>query len=222
MLYVDGKLKFGQPWVDLHSTLGLFLPGLSFATTTITWEGKGNAGEYQNRWTESNILADTIGTQAGIVPKIIVSTRGKDKENEAKTLLALMLGFGIMNIVDQGLVYEPFFEKAWNIVYDFGWGDKDVNIYPFWGKEKQPVTHNGKNVRMTVVTRPPDRLHRTLLMIGNLGDAEKITLDASGLGLFKYTFKDAETYERYSSSGPKCEVEIPKRGYKLIYVWGTK
>jgi len=212
MLYTEGKLVNGRPWVDLHATMFVPLPVASFATSITTWERGGNGGDFQERFPESTILANTIGTQAGVYPVPIVSTRAGDmprRERELKSLMSTMCSFGILHIMDQFLLYRQWFDDAWNLIFDFGFGKPDVEMFFTW--EKQPVTTTAPHVRMTVLKRKDGKV---LLLIGNLGEACFAPLDCSGLGYTKWTLRNAENQALLMDN----TVPLERHGYALILV----
>ncbi|MFA6929906.1 MAG: hypothetical protein WCT05_06235 [Lentisphaeria bacterium] len=212
MLYSEKKLVYGRPWVDVHTTMYMPVPLVSFASTITTWERGSNGGDYQVRFPESNILADTIGTQAGVYPFPIVSTRMGDetrKERELKTLMSTMCSFGLMHLMDQGLIYRDWFDKAWNYIFDFGYGRDDVELFFTW--EKQPVTTDAKDIRMTVAKRKDGK---TLLMIGNLGDAVRTKINLSDLGYNEYTLSNAEN----GAAVAENTISVDEHGYTLVLI----
>ncbi len=179
MLYVNGRTLYGVPWVMNHTTMGNAIPVNSFASNILTWEHGGRRGDFQDRYAENEILADSLGTQDGCTSFILLNNlqdRNTPREKQvAKSATAILLGYALVNLEDQGFGFaeNQFVCKVLNIIYDFGYGDPGVEIYPFWGDRPQPVTHDGKDVRMTVVRR---RDGRTLLMLGNLGKAVTVNL----------------------------------------------
>jgi len=216
MLYVENKLTYGFPWVELHATHCQCVPVAAFCTTTITWERGSGGGEYQTRFPESYILADTVGTQAGIIPRPIVSTRGAVQGvstiEEMKTLLAESFGFALMNHCDQGVERNhKNYAAARDAVFSFGYGAPDVRTIPFYSKEKQPVTCNAGDIRMTQVIRPDGK---ALLMIGNMGDTVKADFNLSGLGYGKCKITDVFTGKVIDAPS----VEIPRHGYALLKI----
>ncbi len=216
MLYVENKLTYGFPWVELHATHSLCVPVTAFCTTTITWERGSGGGEYQTRFPESYILADMAGMQSGIIPRPIVSTKGAvpgiSRTDELKTLIAESFGFALMNHCDQGVERDhENYATARDFVFGFGYGAPDVKTLPFYGKEKQPVTCNTKDIRMTQIIRPDGK---ALLLIGNMGGAVKAEFDLSGLGYGKCKLTDIFTGKTLETPS----LEIPRHGYALIQI----
>ena len=106
------------------------------------------------------------------------------------------------------------FEKAWNTVFDFGWGKPEVKIHFYYDETRPPVTHNGSDVRLTVA----ERADAALLLFGNLGDDADVTFDPSGLGFKIGKVSDAETGEELGSNS----FHVARHGYRMIKVERTK
>ncbi len=211
MVHVEGKHLYGVPWVDVHSTDGMVVPVCSFASTLTTTEMGGRRGEYQDRFLESQFLSDILGIHAGAVSFPIVSC--ESKKNELDSLLAVMFAYGFMNITDQGvpLSKNTYFRDAVNIVFDFGFGDPGVEIFPYWGEQTPPVTHDAKDIRMTVARRPDGK---TLLMIGNLGEKTQVRFDLTKLGYPNSRLSNAETKQVLATP----EISVERRSYALVMI----
>lgn len=211
--YVEGKTIFGKGYCEVHVTDAQIVPVNSFGTKVLATERGSQGGDFQDRFPEGYVLADIIGTQAGCMPSIIVSTAAGDtarQERELKSLMGFMCAYGIFSLQDQGIIYRPWFDKAWNIVFDFGWGRPDVTPHYFYDETPAPVTHTGKDVRLTVARKKD----AALLMFGNLGEATTFDIDVSGLGFGKAKIVDAETGRPVACNG----IALARHGYRLLSV----
>ncbi len=176
MLYVENKLTYGFPWVELHATHSLCVPVTAFCTTTITWERGSGGGEYQTRFPESYILADMAGMQSGIIPRPIVSTKGAvpgiSRTDELKTLIAESFGFALMNHCDQGVERDHENYATARDFVSLRFGAPDVKTLPFYEK-RNAVTCNTK-ISYDADHRPDGK---ALLLIANgrRGKAELIS-----------------------------------------------
>ena len=121
-----------------------------------------------------------------------------------------MCAYGVFAISDQPILRRDWFEKAWNTVFDYGWGRPDVEQHFYWDGKPQPVSHDGRDVRLTVAKKPGS----ALLMFGNLGDAAEFSFDVSGLALGDVRLVDAET----GTSLEKPTLRIDRHGYRLVKV----
>jgi hypothetical protein len=213
LCYLNGANYEGSPYVEVHTTDCYVVPVLSFAAVNNACERGAMGGVWQNRFPESYALTEICGRQAGTVPGVIVSARMGDKarrERELRSLMALMCAYGFFSLDDQGIVRCDWFEKAWNTVYDFGWGRPDVRIHFYYDETPHPVTHNGKDVRLTVAAKSDS----ALLLFGNLGEDAHVSFDLSGLGFAAGRVFDAETGETLKSNS----FHIDRHGYRMIKV----
>ena len=121
-----------------------------------------------------------------------------------------MCAYGYFSLSDQEIVPRDWFVKAWNVVYDFGWGKPDVTIHLFYDETPSPVTHDGKDVRLTVASKADS----ALLLFGNLGNGTEVSFDASGLGFGNVKVSDAET----GKALPGNRFRIDRHGYRMFKV----
>ena len=212
MLYTENRLTYGVPWVDLHATHGQAVPVTAFCATTITHERSSGGGEYFDRFPESFVLADTAGTQSGIIPKTIVSTRGKNREDELRTLIAFGFSYGLLNIFDQGVfIKSKEYRLSRDYPFTFGYGDPKCQTLPFYGKVEQPVKCSAPAIRTTQVIHPEGK---TLLLIGNPGEATVAEFDVTKLNYGKYKVIDVFSNKEL----PRAAVKIGKRSYAMLEI----
>lgn len=213
MCYRNGIMIFDRPLVMLHNTLGNVMPVVSWCAFNLSTENGSNGGDYQDRYTEGYVMANIVGRNCGNIPSFLVSTQMGDdarKGREALSILGFMCAYGLFNMgSDNGTIYNAELDRGWNAVFDFGWAKDDVERIFYYDEGPKPVTHDGRDVRLTVARRG----NRALLMFGNLKDAADITFDASGLGR-NLSFTDAMTGERL----PEPKLHLPRHGYRLVHV----
>ena len=145
--------------------------------------------------------------------RFIVKTTEGDKVRRNKELISLvayMCAYGVFALNDQLILRRDWFEKAWNTVFDFGWGRPEVEQHFYWDGKPQPVSHNGRDVRLTVAKKPG----AALLMFGNLGDATDVTFDVSGLSFREARLVDAETGAAFDAP----RIHIDRHGYRLVRI----
>ena len=217
--YKMGKMYHGRPVVEVHDTHGSIIPTMTWAMSGLSTERSGDGGDYQDRFKESYVLTDIAGGQTGKGTRIIVSMSKGDKKRQNRELISLMgfmCAYGFFSLSDQGIVGgNTRFEKAWNMVFDFGWGRPEVEQFQYWNEyQTQPVTHTGKDVRLTVAKKADS----ALLMFGNLGDDAEIDFDVSGLGFGKVALIDAETGKALGE--PK--LSVARHGFRLVRVESVK
>ncbi|MBR7145158.1 MAG: hypothetical protein IKD10_09485 [Lentisphaeria bacterium] len=216
MLYTENKLVYGVPWVDLHATHCQAVPITAFCATTITHERSSGGGEYYDRFPDSFLQADTLGTQSGIIPKVIVSTRavkkGVTKEDELKTLISMSFAYGLMNIFDQGVfIKSKEYQLSRDYPFTFGYGSPECQTLPFYGKTPQPVKCSNPQIKTTQVIRKDGKV---LLLIGNMGNETVAEFDLSKLQYKKY--KVTDVFAKKELAAPS--IKIAKRGYAMLEI----
>ena len=212
LLYSKGRTVFGVPWVDLHTTSGAVPSVTAFCSTVITTECASNGSHYFDRFPASYVMSDLAGMQAGIIPRIIVSTHSSKLpvKEQVHSLIAFSFAYGLMNHVDQGVTRnQKDYGKVRDEVFTFGYGRPENRTIAFYDKEKQPISCNAKEVLTTQVIRPDGK---ALLMAGNTGDHKvKVRFDLSGLNYGKYKITDLLTGKAVFDP----EIELTRNGYAL-------
>lgn len=208
----EGKTYCGRPIVENHDTSGNAVPMASWLLTALSTERGQDGGDFQDRFPESYTLVDVVGAQSGKGSRFIVMTDRGDqarKDREMRSLIGYMFAYGIFSLVDQGLYNSvPEFERAWNAVFDYGWGRPDVEQICYWDESKEkPYVHSGCDVRLTVARKG----RSALLMFGNLGDAAEFSIKAVD-GSAPVLFTDVMSGEAVDSS----HVKIERHGYRLL------
>ena len=214
LAYQENKMICGRPFVWLHTTGCPFSPWLSFAAMQYTWEMNSHKGDYQDRFPEAYMHAETLGTQSGLIPRVMVNTSGKNPEHTARTMLAVLFAQDVLLFDDTGTKMFDFWKNAINLVRGFGYGDPGVDVFPGWDLENPVKVVGAKDVRVTTVRRPDGK---TLLLVGNLGDKVSATFDLSQLGYKNCVVRNAET-GREVSAGQKVTTDLPEHEYALLLV----
>ena len=208
-----GKMVGDRPLVENHDTNGHVVPIMSVATLGLSTERSSDGGDFQDRFPEGYTLAEITGGQTGKGSRFIVSTKKGDvgrQERELKSLMGFMCAYGVFAIADQLILKRDWFEKAWNCVFDFGWGRPKVEQHFYWDGKPQPVSHDGRDVRLTVGVKRD----AALLMFGNLGDAAEVAFDISGLGFGRTRVLDAETGAALGGGRNR----VDRHGYRIVRV----
>ena len=213
LCYLHGAIYNGRPVVENHDTNGHVVPIMSFAMTGLSTERSSDGGDFQDRFPEGYTLAEITGGQTGKGARFIVSAKKGDRarqERELKSLMGFMCAYGVFSIADQMIPKCDWFSRAWNMVFDYGWGRPHVKQHFYYDGNLQPVSHDGKDVRLTVA----EKKNSALLMFGNLGDDADVTFDVGGLGFGDVVLRDALTGETLSA--PK--VHLDRHGYAMVLV----
>ena len=96
MLYLEKKLIEDRPFVEVHITNCIIIPMMSFASHALGWEIFYGSKDYQQRFSEPYIMAESILTQAGLVSKLLLDIRN-DNERLLKSALALTMPYNLLN-----------------------------------------------------------------------------------------------------------------------------
>ena len=212
----EGKTYAGRPVVENHDTNGNAVPMASWLLTGLSTERGQDGGDFQDRFPEAYALVDIVGAQAGKGTRFLAMTDRGDqarKDRELKSLIGFMFAYGIFSVEDQGLYSDlPEFEKAWNAVFDYGWGRPEVEQICYWDDTKEkPVMHTGRDVRLTVAKKA----RSMLLMFGNLGEATEFSFETKGGG--EYDCVDVMTGRPVDPA----HVTIGRHGYRLVLLRGN-
>lgn len=217
MLLQEGKLIGGYPALYLHMTNCNIIPWLSMAAMGLDWEMNFGDSDYPVRFSEGRILAVTLGTQAGIMPEVIVQT-SNTFEPTVRSAIAVFFYFDLLNHHAGGMSRSALYRDVIDKVRNFGYGDiNNVKVFPGWA-EDNPVKSNQPEVRCTVLERN-DRKY--MLLVGNIGDACTVELDISGLRYPSYRIYNAESGKE-RGAGPKLSLELSKYGYTILIVEAQK
>ncbi|MBR4125338.1 MAG: hypothetical protein IKR13_03965, partial [Victivallales bacterium] len=74
MLYTEGKLIEDRPFLVLHATNCVPLPLMAFASHQLDWEAYYGQSDYQDRFSNGYILAESPGLQSGCVPHVLLDS----------------------------------------------------------------------------------------------------------------------------------------------------
>ena len=214
MLYLEKKLIEDRPFVEVHITNCIIIPMMSFASHALGWEIFYGSKDYQQRFSEPYIMAESILTQAGLVSKLLLDVHN-DNERLLKSALALTMPYNLLNHTLSGGNPTAEYKKVMTLLDHFGYRDQGVEIYPCY-EEKNPVRSADKNVKVMTLKMK----NSYLLCAGNTGDSGKLDLDLSGLGFKNPCTADAFT-GKSMGSGKRLTGTIPFHGYRLILVAGS-
>ncbi|MBQ6473135.1 MAG: hypothetical protein IJJ33_14210 [Victivallales bacterium] len=204
-------LMAGRPAVMLHVTNVSVVPFNSFAAVALEWEAQFGSNVYPRRFPQHYVLSQTIGTQAGCVPVVIVQASRPNADESTRSLLATAFANDLMLMTEAvGLAKPDFFKRALNLVRNFGYASPDTKVIPGW-RDDNPVRMDRKDVMATVVTRGDGE---TMLLIGNLGETTAVQVDVSRLGVFS-SFQNAEN-GNFLGSGKQFHLELDDFGYAIV------
>lgn len=188
-------------WLVGHMTDANIVPVMGLLSVTLGWEMKFGRRDYQERFPEPFHLVQSLGTQTGTVPIGIAFTGGTEKERarQHRTLYAAGFAFDMLNFWDPGSREEdgsPLFNSMQKLVRGFGYGTEEVEHFPGYEPEKNPVKCLPDHIRVTTLKRKDGRL---MLLVGNLGEAAEVKLRFSGIRVSG--LRNAETGKEIVNAG---------------------
>ena len=214
LLYLEKKtILDDRPFFTLHMTNGNIIPFLSFASNQLDLESEYGPKEFHDRFTEGYFLSETIATQGGNIPQILCSITGNNRENVSRTFLSMQLAMDIpmCTWIEKP---QPIVRSTWQKLYDFGYGQKEVVVYPSWDKAN-PIKTNSKDVRITTYINPTTK--ETILAICDLGNSTKnVTVNLSKLGFKVSNCINLENNQKLPITNDQISVKLPRRNFKLI------
>ncbi|MBE6380185.1 MAG: hypothetical protein E7047_04580 [Lentisphaerae bacterium] len=166
------------PWLEIHMTDCNMAPVVGLATFNLNWEMNFGRMDYQDRFPEEFNLVQTLGTQTGTIPGVIVQTSGSvaEREHQQRTLLAVGFAFDVLNFYDAGSCEDQlsgYYPKTLSLVRQFGYGTGEVEHFPGYLPEANPVKCTPAQVRITTLKHKDGRL---MLLVGNLGEKCQVKL----------------------------------------------
>ena len=215
MLYQEGKTLDGYPHLILHMTNSSVVPVMSFGTFGLDWEMNYNGKDYQERFPHDFILTESLGTQTGLSPLVLLHTSGskEERERQIRTCLALLFAYDLIDFFTIGATpTDSSIAKAINTVRNFGYGDKDCKVYPSYDGD-QPVSIQPQTVRFTVLKKAD----RALIMAGDFGNGGEITVDLKKLNFKNPVVYDAET-KNLIGEGEQISTTIKHHEFRLLLV----
>ncbi len=213
LCYERKRTFFGLPAVMVHMTDCNVVPWNSFAGITLDWEMGYGDTPYPTRFSDAYILTHTLGTQAGCLPWVLVNTAGSNGAKATDTLLPLTFGYDLFCQTGSGLTKTDRWKKVQNFVRNFGYGEDTTTVWPGWD-ETNPVKVAAKTTRCTTVRRQDGTV---LLLVGNRGKAEKVTLTLPRAGHVTDALSKAKIAE-----GKEFSLDLPQYGWKMLIVKGNK
>ena len=168
------------PWVEIHMTDANIIPVIGLASRALNWEMRFGRQLWIQRFPESFHYVQSIGTQAGVVPLGIVNTGGSkaERRRQHRSLYAVGFAFDMINFTDPGSREEqasPVFNDMQFLVRKFGYGTGDVEHFPGYTPEKNPVKCTPAHVRITTLKHKNGQL---MLLVGNLGAKTTVKLSS--------------------------------------------
>ena len=210
MLYTEGKLIEDRPFLVLHTTNCVPLPLMAFASHQLDWEAYYGQSDYQERFSNGYILAESTGLQSGCVPQVLLDS-DKTPENNQATALALLLPYCLLDIYQSHTGPTEATAKTINAIRNYGYGEPGVEVFPCYDT-KNPLRVSDK-VRAALVRRE----NSALVLVGDFDSDGQFTLDFSALGYANPVALDALTGETLGET-TQLTIAIPHHRSRVILV----
>ncbi|MBT3377844.1 MAG: hypothetical protein HN742_26660 [Lentisphaerae bacterium] len=210
------QLEMGKPVRNIiHMTNTAITPVLAFAQMNYTWEDKGGAADFQDRFDRDYTRAESIGLQQGNVPFALWLVHTKDKA-QARWVERTGTGCMLVHEIKTSGGGETFW-GIFRLMMEYGYGLPEVKVSQYWKKD-HPAALAGSDAVSLVMSKPGSALI-LVCDYGNGGDL-KLTLDQGALGLEgTLAATDRETNSRLRVT-PNGTVQFPlkKHDFKLVLV----
>jgi hypothetical protein len=200
----------GRPMLMIHETDCNVVPWLSLASHALDWEMNFGDRPFPERFSKAYLVTNTLGTQTGATPMVLMNSSGSNGTAATESLMALCYPYGLLSQHDSGLSRTERYFTLRDKVFEFGYGNPDTEVFPCWDAAN-PVRQLTEKVRCTFVRRADGE---ALLLVGNLG-AE----DAEGQFVLPSTFTatDAETGEALPVDDGN-RLAVPVKGYTAALI----
>ena len=208
--YEEGFMLNGRPMLMIHETDCNVVPWLSLASHALDWEMNFGDRPFPERFSNAYLVTNTLGTQTGATPMVLMNSSGSNGKAATESLMALCYPYGLLSQHDSGLSRTERYFTLRDKVFEFGYGNPDTEVFPCWD-DANPVRQLTEKVRCTFVRRSDGE---ALLLVGNLG-AE----DAEGQFVLpgKFTATDAETGETLPVDDGN-RLAVPVKGYTAALI----
>jgi hypothetical protein len=206
------------PLVMAHMTNACIIPILSFATIGLDWEDKYGTGDFQDKFREGFIRAESIGLQAGLVPVALGGVTGVKRSDPAFARLS-RTEFGVasvheIKIWNNGNIDADRISAAYKPLYEFGYGLSDCRVYRYWDAG-QPVAVRGADARSLVLARGG----RAMVIVTDFGNGGNIAMSVNprALGVRSaFTARDAETGEVLNVTSGKLLFPLERHDFREV------
>lgn len=219
MLYMEGR-KFldDRPILWAHMTNTNIIPFMSFATMTLDWEAHYGSTDFQTRFSDGYILSQSLGTQTGCLPSVLVKITGNETERITRTFIATLLAYDIQIVIPNGGFNAGIFQKVATAMLKFGYGLDGVDVYPCW-KPQDYVKVDSKDAKISLYKKNGSAM---ITVSDFSGKDSSVNVDISGLKSGKVKAVNIETNEVVPVTENKINLNIPKYDYRVILIEKTE
>lgn len=205
------------PYCVVHMTNAALAPHLAFATFSLDWEMKYGASDFQDRFSEDYIFASSRGEQFGTIP-LVLSGIFPSSEKTVEWLTRSLIGTTFpyeLKIFFSSQLDIPTYKKVFDIIYGFGYGEKDCQVFHYW--ENPPFQPASREQRGILLKRG----NNMLLMITDFGNGGTSTITFQEhlfSGHTKWTARDAESGRLLELRAHNLSVPLEKHQFRLIQI----
>ena len=189
------------------------------SATPTRWELHYGTDDFQDRITEDYLLTTSTGEQAGTEPVVLTGIKGTQSNEEKTWLTRTLLGTILVYDLRAYFSFEvdrKLIDKTLGLVYDFGYGQPDCQVYRYW--EDPPFAVNREDLRC-ILFRRDDKLMLIATDFGNGGPC-RVTLDRDRLGLAGGPLRatNQEAGEELLVEGNAVVFELKKHDFAVALV----
>ena len=218
MLFEEGKGSLDErPFLIAHMTNANIIPIMSFATVGLDWEMKYGDEDVQDRFSEGFILAESLGTQAGMVPVVLMKITTPEPPlltRITRTFLAVILAYDIP-LVMRCRIDDSLFEEVRTLLMRFGYGREEVKVYPCWRRQDY-VRVLSKGIKAALYIKEG----KAMLIISDFGSDGKaeIFINKKKFGWSHFSIKDVESGEEIKLNSGKIKVPLQKHDFRILLI----
>ena len=207
--------KWG-PWI--HCTNSVPVPVFGWGFITMDMEGRYGRTDFQTRYPEGYILAQTTGIQCGTVPTALNGIKGPRPRREWRDEFNRLVRTQFATLIPYEIrIWGASTRRAREVMYTFGYGLDDCRVIRFWDT-KNPVTVRGPDNRILVCLRNG----KALAIVSDFGGGGRydMTFDPTILGVpVAAKAVDGETGEAVRRLGPgRFAFDIAKHDFKVVVI----
>lgn len=210
-------VEMDRPVMNIaHMTNTAVTPVLSFAQMNYTWEDKGGADDFQDRYSRDYIRAESIGLQQGNIPIALWLVYEKDPIR-LRQVERSGVGVALTHEIKIAGSAEIFWD-TYKTLRDFGYGRPEVNVSRYWDGD-HPVAVEGLDVTSLVMSKKD----AAMILVCDWGGGGEGTLHLDA-GQFKsdtlpWRAVDAETGAPLIRTADNAfRFQLEKHDFKLIAV----
>lgn len=200
------QAELGKPALNMvHMTNTAIAPICAFAGMNYDWEDHNGFRDFQDRYTREYVRALSIGHQFGNFPAVLAPLAGTPEQLEwcERTATGVMLTHELRWTHSGRKHYWNTLKK----LYDFGYGDKNVEVYNYWNAGFPLKITGPENSAIALVKNG-----KTLLMVCDYGGGGEYRVKSAGKAV------NLESGEPVKSANSEIVFTLKKHDYILMVI----